>query len=163
MIKTCGFKAIDRFVDKGIWLSVKSVESILRDAGFHVVACRVEGQIPLPIVDIGYSDEHYYNLIGSDKYPQIVFALPHEMSDKLRPLILEEKERTKGGKGSVSVVQPSVPAAPSSGESMKEWAEAMPQVYETQLEYAPKEAAQQLDLLQQYAAPTAHYPPLVHP
>lgn len=45
------------------------------------------------------------------------------------------------------------PTAPTVQTSMADWAQYMPQVYETQMKYAPLEAAQQVELAQKYAAP----------
>lgn len=55
--------------------------------------------------------------------------------------------------GSTKISQPAAPAAPSTTSSIADWAANMPQVYETQMKYAPMEAAQQVQLAQQYAAP----------
>jgi hypothetical protein len=49
--------------------------------------------------------------------------------------------------------QPDPPAQPSTAEGIKAWADTMPQVYETQMKYAPMEAAQQVELAKQYAQP----------
>jgi len=49
----------------------------------------------------------------------------------------------------------SAPTQPSTAEAVKAWAETKPQVYETQLKYAPLEAAQQVQLAQQFAQPLA--------
>lgn len=56
---------------------------------------------------------------------------------------------------STKIEQPSTPTAPSTTSSIADWAANMPQVYETQMKYAPLEAAQQVQLAQQYAAPLA--------
>lgn len=56
--------------------------------------------------------------------------------------------------GGNSYEAPAAPAAaPSNADAIKAWIEGMPQVYNTQMEYAPKEAQQQLQLLQQYGLP----------
>jgi len=47
----------------------------------------------------------------------------------------------------------SMPQPTSSVDAVKEWVSSMPQVYETQMKYAPQEAAQQVALAQQYAEP----------
>lgn len=60
-----------------------------------------------------------------------------------------------GKSSGVEVTQVSAPPAAATPDAMKQWAEALPQVYKTQLEYAPKEAAQQLALLKQYGTPIA--------
>jgi hypothetical protein len=44
-------------------------------------------------------------------------------------------------------------AAPSTAEAVNAWVASLPAVYQAQLDYAPKEAAQQVALAQQYAAP----------
>ena len=59
----------------------------------------------------------------------------------------------KGGGGSTTVVQSSPASAGSSKEAVEAWVQSLPQVYETQLKYAPQEAAQTLQMAQQYAAP----------
>ena len=47
----------------------------------------------------------------------------------------------------------SAPAQPTASGSVSDWAKSLPSVYETQLKYAPLEAAQQVELAQQYAQP----------
>lgn len=54
--------------------------------------------------------------------------------------------------GSTRIEQASQPTV-SSAEAIREWVSSMPQVYETQMRYAPLEAAQQVQLAQQYAQP----------
>jgi hypothetical protein len=55
--------------------------------------------------------------------------------------------------GSTSIEQPNPPAQPSTADAINAWVQSMPQVYETQMKYAPLEAAQQVQLAQQYAQP----------
>lgn len=50
---------------------------------------------------------------------------------------------------------PSVAPQPTTADAINAWVQSMPQVYNTQLEYAPKEAAMNLSLAQQYALPYA--------
>lgn len=45
------------------------------------------------------------------------------------------------------------PTMPSVGQSVSDWANALPQIYQTQMQYAPQQAQQQVDLAQQYALP----------
>jgi hypothetical protein len=52
-----------------------------------------------------------------------------------------------------SIESPSTPQAPSTADSVREWVNSLPQIYQAQLEYAPKQAEQQVSLAQQYAAP----------
>jgi len=54
---------------------------------------------------------------------------------------------------STKVQQPQTPAAPSTAEAVRAWAETMPQVFAEQQRQAPLEAQQQLELLQQYGQP----------
>ena len=55
--------------------------------------------------------------------------------------------------GSTSIEQPTPPAAPTTQEGIDAWVKSMPQVYETQMKYAPMQAQQQVELAQQYAQP----------
>ena len=55
--------------------------------------------------------------------------------------------------GNTSIEQPSPPAQPSTAQAINAWVKSMPQVYETQMKYAPLEAQQQVELAQQYAGP----------
>jgi len=55
--------------------------------------------------------------------------------------------------GSTEINQPSPPPQPSTAEAIQAWADVMPQIMETQMEYAPLQAQQQVELAQQYAAP----------
>jgi len=57
------------------------------------------------------------------------------------------------GGGDTTVQTPTPPAAPTTQESIDAWIESMPQVYETQMQYAPMQAQQQVELAQQYAQP----------
>jgi hypothetical protein len=59
------------------------------------------------------------------------------------------------GKGGATIVEATPPPQPSTGEAIDAWVKALPQVYETQFKYAPQEAAQQVQLAQQYAMPLA--------
>lgn len=43
------------------------------------------------------------------------------------------------------------PAAPNSADAVNSWVQNMPQVYQTQMQYAPLQAQQQVDLATQYA------------
>lgn len=47
------------------------------------------------------------------------------------------------------------PSQPTTGQSVQDWAGALPQIYQTQMQYAPLQAQQQVDLAQQYATPLA--------
>ena len=71
------------------------------------------------------------------------------------PACRNSKFGCKCGKGGseMNVYNPTPPPAPSSADAMQAWADTMPQVYETQMKYAPLEAQQQLELGQQYAQP----------
>ena len=64
-----------------------------------------------------------------------------------------------GGGGTSStttqIYQPTPPAAPSTAEGIQAYVDSLPALYQAQLNYAPKEAAQQVDLAQQYALPLA--------
>lgn len=60
----------------------------------------------------------------------------------------------KGG-SSTTVINPTPDPAPTQYESAQDWAKAMPTIYQTQLEYAPKEAQMQYDLMSKYALPLA--------
>lgn len=57
------------------------------------------------------------------------------------------------GGSTTEIYQPSPPPQPSTTEAVQAWADAMPQVYETQMQYAPLQAQQQVELAQQYAQP----------
>lgn len=57
------------------------------------------------------------------------------------------------GGGKTKVIQSSPPPAPSAADAINAWVSSMPRVFETQLRYAPLEAAQEVALAQQYAAP----------
>jgi len=48
---------------------------------------------------------------------------------------------------------PSPPPQPTGAEAIREWVNLQPQVFAQQLEFAPKEAAQQVDIAQRYALP----------
>ena len=57
------------------------------------------------------------------------------------------------GKGGATVVQSNPTPQPSTADAINAWVAAMPQVYETQMQYAPLEAAQSVALAQQFAQP----------
>lgn len=56
-----------------------------------------------------------------------------------------------GSKTSYEVYQPTPPQPASTSDSIQDWVKALPEIYAQQLAYAPKEAAQQVQLAQQYA------------
>lgn len=60
-----------------------------------------------------------------------------------------------GSSGGTTVYNPTPPPAPSVGSSITDYINALPQLYAAQEQYAPQEAAQQVQLAQQYAAPLA--------
>jgi len=53
--------------------------------------------------------------------------------------------------GGGDINYPAQPPQPSTADAIREWVGSMPTVYETQLRYAPQQAAQQVALAQQYA------------
>ncbi len=67
------------------------------------------------------------------------------------PTIRADKNGDVFGGGGVE--QPSPPAQPSTADAINAWVQSMPQVYQTQMQYAPLQAAQQVQLAQQYALP----------
>jgi hypothetical protein len=52
-----------------------------------------------------------------------------------------------------SIEQPTPTSQPSTAEAVNAWVQSMPQVYQTQMQYAPLQAQQQVELAQQYAQP----------
>ena len=50
-------------------------------------------------------------------------------------------------------IEASQPTAPTTGQSVQDWANALPQIYQTQMQYAPLQAQQQVELAQKYAGP----------
>jgi hypothetical protein len=61
----------------------------------------------------------------------------------------------KGGGSSTTVVQNTPASSAQSAESIQAWVDAMPKVFQTEMQYAPQQAAQQVGLAQQYALPLA--------
>lgn len=61
----------------------------------------------------------------------------------------------KWHKGETQITYPSAPAQPSTAEAISAWVQSMPQVFAEQQRQAPLEAAQQVQLAQQYAQPLA--------
>lgn len=53
--------------------------------------------------------------------------------------------------GSTNIESAPAPTAPSTGDAVREWVNSMPQVYQTQMQYAPLQAQQAVDLANQYA------------
>lgn len=64
-----------------------------------------------------------------------------------------------GGGGSTrtttQIIQPTPPPQPSTADAIREYVSALPRIFQTQLQFAPQEAAQQVQLAQQYALPLA--------
>jgi len=58
-------------------------------------------------------------------------------------------------KGGTEINYPATPPAPSTADAINAWVQSMPQVYQTQMQYAPQQAAQEVALAQQYALPMA--------
>ena len=76
----------------------------------------------------------------------------------LKDLWLKLKSEFGGGGGSkstTSIYTPTPQPAPSTAEAIDAWVKSMPQVYETQMQYNPLQAAQGIDLYKQYALPLA--------
>ena len=69
------------------------------------------------------------------------------------PTIRADKNGNVFGGGGSDISTPTPPPQPTVGESMADWVKHMPQVYDLQMEYAPQQAAQQVALAQEYAAP----------
>jgi hypothetical protein len=61
----------------------------------------------------------------------------------------------KGGGSSTTVVQNTPATAAQSAEAINAWVAAMPKVFQTEMEYAPLQAQQQVQMAQQYALPLA--------
>ena len=59
------------------------------------------------------------------------------------------------GGTTTQIIQPTPPPAPSTAEAIQQYVQSLPALYAAQLQYAPQEAAQQVSLAQQYAAPLA--------
>ena len=55
--------------------------------------------------------------------------------------------------GRTTITQPTPPPQPSTADAMQAWVQALPQIFETQLKYAPLEAAQQVALAREFAQP----------
>ena len=55
--------------------------------------------------------------------------------------------------GGEKIYQPTPPAAPTSEQAIQAWIKGMPDIFRMQQEFAPQEAAQQVELAQQYARP----------
>lgn len=59
------------------------------------------------------------------------------------------------GGTTTQLIQPTPPPQPSTAEAIREYVNSLPAIFEAQLKYAPQEAAQQVQLAQQYAGPLA--------
>lgn len=57
------------------------------------------------------------------------------------------------GGSKTQVIQPTAPPAPSMQTSLSDYVSSLPQLFQAQLDFAPREAAQQVALMQQYAQP----------
>ena len=64
-----------------------------------------------------------------------------------------------GGKSvtntTTQIIQPTPPPQPSTADAIREYVASLPELFQAQLDFAPKEAAQQVALAQQYALPLA--------
>lgn len=69
------------------------------------------------------------------------------------PTIRADKNGNVFGGGSTSISEPNPPAQPSTADAVNAWVQSMPQVYQTQMQYAPLQAQQQVELAQKYAQP----------
>jgi len=61
-------------------------------------------------------------------------------------------ECRRGGGGGTNVYQPTPPAQPTIGDTMQQYTESLPALYNAQMQYAPQMVEQQLGLLQDYGA-----------
>lgn len=60
-----------------------------------------------------------------------------------------------GSSGGTTLVQPTPPPQPSTADAINAYVQSLPALYKAQETYAPQEAAQQVQLAQQYAEPLA--------
>lgn len=67
---------------------------------------------------------------------------------------LTDNERLYKGESSTTIVSSPAPQ-PSTADAINAWVSSMPTVYETQMKYAPQQAAQTAALTSQYALPIA--------
>ena len=58
-------------------------------------------------------------------------------------------------KTTTQIITPQPPPQPSTAEAIQEYVNSLPQIFQAQLDFAPQEAAQQVNLAQQYALPLA--------
>jgi hypothetical protein len=113
-----------------------------------------------PFILYAPDQEHFVALKHNSRLPWIsipkrVIVITDQENDRFQELTAKEYKQYKGAKGAS---QPSsttyMPVSqPTAGQSAKEWADAMPQVYETEMKYAPLQAQQAVDLANQFAQP----------
>lgn len=156
-LKGCGIIALAEFLDRhdDIWISALTVLSALFDNKIEARAYVDVGKGEFYNECLVLKDDHwqrheFYETIGDEKC--IVSSDVYEnrkVESNITVLV-----GLKGAKGSSAPAPAYQPAPqPTAGQSAKEWADAMPQVYETEMKYAPLQAQSELDLLQKYAAP----------
>lgn len=59
------------------------------------------------------------------------------------------------GGTTTQIIQPTPPPQPSTADGIRQYVESLPALFEAQMQYAPQEAQQQVDLAKQYAVPLA--------
>lgn len=156
-LKGCGIIAISEFLDTKrdeIWVSAVTMLSILLDNKIEACAFTdVKSSIVFDEVLV-LEQEHWelrknYETTGLET---CVISGEKRNIGRIETNV-NALMNLKGAKGKAPAPAYSPPPAPSAADTAKAWADAMPQVYETEIKYAPLQAQSELDLLQKYAAP----------
>lgn len=164
----CGVEALEHFFgfkrkkfDNDEYLmSIASLVSLANDAGIRMRAYKISAEdiSTLKSPFIIYANQHFiatknWNRTPWFQLPVRMIVITEDECDRYEPLSIKEMMEFKGAKGETTITAAQTPPQPSTAEAVRAWVDAMPQVFETEMKYAPLQAAQEVALTEQYAEP----------
>jgi hypothetical protein len=164
----CGVEALEHFFgfkrkkfDNDEYLmSIASLISLANDAGIRMraykMSCEDVEMLKNPFII--YANQHFiaskhWNRTPWFQLPARMIVITEDECKRFEPLSIQEMMELKGAKGETTIAAAQTPQQPSTAEAVRAWVDAMPQVFETEMKYAPLQAQQEVNLAQQYAEP----------
>lgn len=164
----CGVEALEHFFgfkrkkfDNDEYLmSIASLISLANDAGIRMRAYKMSAEDVEVLKNpfIIYANQHFiaskhWNRTPWFQLPARMIVITEDECDRFELLSVGEMMTLKGAKGETTIQAQAPAPQPSTAEAIKAWVDAMPQVFETQMEYAPKQAESEIALAEKYALP----------
>lgn len=164
----CGVEALEQFFgfkrkkfDNDEYLmSIASLISLANDAGIRMRAYKMSSEDVETLKNpfIIYANQHFiaskhWNRTPWFQLPARMIVITEDECNRFEPLSITEMMEMKGAKGETTITAAQTPQQPSTAEAVRAWVDAMPQVFETEMKYAPLQAQQEVDLAAKYAEP----------